>query len=149
MNREDVTELHYIVSIAHLESIMQRGILSKVRAKRYVQVSVANPEIQQRRAERDIPGGLQLDKYANLFFNARNAMLFEVTHPPVAVPAEELAVLRVHHSVLDRSGVVVTDINAAAGIRPRWHPVLKGLAVLDKGELFAEYWTGSDPSLAG
>lgn len=143
MNREDVTELHYIAPMANLESIMQRGILSNAKARRYSPMSVANPKVQERRAERQIPGGLKLHQYANLYFNARNAMLFQIIHPPVVTPDHEMVILRVHHSALDRWGVVVTEFNAAAGPYPRWREVTEGLAILDKTEIFAERWTDS------
>ena len=144
MNREDVTELHYIAPMANLESIMRRGILSNAKARRYKHESIADAEVQSRRAKRKIPGGLKLHEYANLYFNARNAMLYRITHYPIEAPAAELAVLRVDSSVLDLPGVVLTDLNAAADISPRWHPVETGLAVLDKEELFAERWTDSE-----
>ncbi len=144
MNRSDVTELHYIAPVANLQSILQRGILSHAGARRYLSMSVADDDVQARRAIRDIPGGLKLHQYANLYFNARNAMLYKITRSPVVSPANDLAILRVHPSVLDRTGVVITETNAAAGIHPRWHPVEAGLAVLRKEQLFAEYWTSSE-----
>lgn len=144
MNREDVTELHYIASMANLSSILRLGILSHQKAQRFEHQSIADAAVQARRASRDIPDGLDLHQYANLYFNARNAMLFKVIRPPVVVPAADLVILRVHPSVLDRSGVVITDINAASGISPRWHTVEEGLALLDKEQLFAEYWTESE-----
>ena len=71
-------------------------------------------------------------------------MLYRIIHPPDAAFPTELTILRVNPSVLDRRGVVVTDVNAAAGIRPLWYPVDEGLSVLDKEEIFAEYWTDSE-----
>lgn len=130
--------------MANLDSIMRRGILSRLKARPHAAASVADPHIRKRRAQRVIPGGLRLPQYVNLYFNARNAMLYRIIQPPAIASPTELTILRVHPSVMDRRGVVVTDVNAAAGIRPRWHPVDKGLAVLDKEELFAEFWTDSE-----
>jgi hypothetical protein len=144
MNRSDVTELHYITAMANLSSIMSRGILCNVKARRYGPTSIADPAIQERRANRDIPGGLKLSEYANLYFNARNAMLYRITHHPIEAPATDLAILRVDRAVLNLSGVVITEANAAAGLYPRWHPIETGLGVLDKEELFAERWTDSE-----
>ena len=144
MNRLDVTELHYIAPMANLRSILARGILSHRKAQRFRPQSVAEPSVQERRSTRRIPGGSRLHDYANLYWNARNAMLFAITHPPVQAEPEDLIILRISPSVLDRPGVVITDINAAVGTHPRWYPVEIGLARLDRDELFAERWTGSE-----
>ena len=143
MNRSDVTELHYIAPMVNLPSILRLGVLSHAKAKRFEHLSIADSEVQARRAERRIPGGFRLHEYANLYFNARNAMLYKITSPPVVSPPNDLAMLRVHPSVLDLEGVVVTEFNAAAGAEPRWHQVATGLAILDRDEIFAERWTAS------
>lgn len=142
MERADVAELHYIAHIDNLDSILDHGILSRYRAKRLLggsMKSIANPEILARRAERSIPKGLPLNRYANLFFNARNAMLYSM---PIkqGIPFRDIAVLRVDSSVLCLPGVVIADTNAATKKRPRWHTVEEGLSLIDKKELFAEYW---------
>ena len=128
--------------MANLPSILRNGILSHTMAQRYSPVSVADPEIQGRRATRKIPGGLRLHQYVNLYFNARNAMLYRIA-PRSEEPPTDLTILRVHHSVLNLPDVVITDINAAADIGPRWHTVEEVWGFLDEEEIFAEFWTGS------
>lgn len=54
-----------------------------------------------------------------------------------------LCVLRVNIDVLDLPGVVVTDRNAAVGVR-RFSPAPNGLAIVDRERVFAEFWTHSD-----
>ena len=84
-----------------------------------------------------------MDRYANLFFNARNAMLYRRINDydtEERVVPESLVIVRVATSVLDLPGVVITEINAAAGIEPRWHTVEEGLGRLDHNEIFARYW---------
>lgn len=56
MNRADVTELHYITAIANLSSIMKHGILSYTLADQLAHDSVAMPEIQEGRRNKQIPG---------------------------------------------------------------------------------------------
>jgi len=56
MNRADVTELHYITAIANLPSILRHGVLSHVLANRLAHDTVAMPEIQERRRNKQIPG---------------------------------------------------------------------------------------------
>ena len=143
MERREVTELHYVTPLANLASILERGIVCHGDATGLDHVSVASMEVQARRAARRIPGGLRLHQYANLYFNARNAMLYKIIHDYDAsrrVAPEALAVVRISPSVLDVAGVVVTDINAAADIEPRWHTVGEGLRLLDHTEIHAERW---------
>lgn len=144
MRRDEVTELHYITAIDNMASILERGILSHERSRRLRPRSVASEAVQARRASRRIPRGLPLHQYANLYFNARNAMLYRIINDYDAskrVPTEDLTVLRVSADVLDLPDVVVTDLNAAADVAPRWYPVEDGLPGLRTEVIFSERWT--------
>jgi hypothetical protein len=143
MTRDDFSELHYITAFDNVVSILERGILSHEAIRRLPHRSVASAEVQARRASRKIPQGLRLHQYANLYFNGRNAMLYKIINDYDAskrVPAEELTLLRVSTAVLDIPGVVVTDINGAADVAPRWFTVDEGIAVLEHSVVFAQYW---------
>src|SRR5882672_9673668 len=104
MKRADVKELHYITAIANVLSILQLGILSHTQADQLDHDSVAMPEIQERRKNKQIPGARTLREYANVYFDAHNAMLSKCRHRN-----NEICVLRVTPSVLDLPGVIVTD----------------------------------------
>lgn len=104
-----VTELHCIMPIANIRSVMARGILSHERAAKLPHRSVAMQPVQERRDSRQIPGGLRLHHYANLYFHARNPMLFKRLGE-----VGRLCVLRVSVDVLGLPGIVITDRNAAA-----------------------------------
>jgi hypothetical protein len=65
--------------------------------------------VQDRRDHKQVPGGLRLHQYANLYFHARNPMLFKRKDD-----AAKLCVLRVSVDVLQEQGTVVTDCNAAS-----------------------------------
>jgi hypothetical protein len=54
--REHLTELHYILPIENVDSILEHGILSNHRAQKIAHTSVAMEEIQARRALVTIPG---------------------------------------------------------------------------------------------
>jgi hypothetical protein len=138
MNREDVKELHYITAIANVSSILKHGILSHTRAAALVHESVAMPEIQARRRNRQIPGARRLHEYANLYFDAHNPMLSKRRDKN-----NEICVLRISQTVLDRPNVIVTDRNAATDM-VRFGNVAEGLARLDHKRLFAQYWTHPD-----
>lgn len=143
MNRDEITEFHYIAAIENVTSILQRGILCHESSRRLAHRSVASPEVQARRASRRIPQGLRLHQYANLYFNGRNAMFYRILHDyDVSRRArpEDLTLLRVSTDVLDLPGVVVTDINAAADVAPRWYTVDEGTAGLEHSVIFAQYW---------
>lgn len=138
MNRTDATELHYITLIETVPSIMQHGILSHTLADQLPHRSVAMPEIQERRRNKQIPGARMLHDYANLYFDAHNAMLSKCRNRN-----NEICVLRVNSDVLDLPGVIVTDRNAATDL-VRFRPMAEGLEHLDAARLFARYWTHQD-----
>jgi hypothetical protein len=104
-----VTELHCIMPMANVRSVMSRGILSYDRAAKIQHDSVALQPIQDKRDQKHVPGGLKLHQYANLYFHARNPMLFKRL-----AEAPNLCVLRVSTKVLQLEGAVISDQNAAS-----------------------------------
>jgi hypothetical protein len=139
MQLEQITELHYITHIGNVPSIVARGILSQRQAKKLGPASIANPEIQERRARKRVPGGLRLDEYANLYVCARNPMLYSLQNQ-----REEICVLRVDKQVALQDGVVISDRNAARDFA-RFSPAPEGFSIVDKELAFAEYWLNADP----
>lgn len=104
-----VTELHCIMPIANIASVLTHGILSYERAAGLAHDSVAMQPVQDRRDTKSVPGGLRLHEYANLYFHARNPMLRKRL-----AEADALCVLRVSTEVLRLEGAVITDQNAAS-----------------------------------
>ena len=168
MHRDEIKELQYITHIDNIPSILCLGILNHKKAQCVVPKTVSDEEVQARRANRIIPNGLHLHQHANLYFCARNAMLYTITHQrdipcesfqnktsPLfpehaiphqsAIPCEELAVIRIAPAVLDLPDVIITEINAAADIEPRWHAVANGLPKLDAGKIYVHSWNHPDP----
>jgi len=135
-----VIELHCIMPIGNVPSVLEHGILSHARAARLRHRSVAMQPVQDRRDIRSVPHGLKLHQYANLYFHARNPMLFKRKDE-----ASSLCVLRVSTEVLELVGVVITDCNAASDyVRylapPQWK-------VLDFEDIYAADWRHpGDPS---
>lgn len=138
MKREDVKELHYITPIENLPSIAARGILSHKRAERVEHLSVAMDEIQARRTNKVVPNGRPLHDYVNLYFDARNPMLYLRLDQHA-----EICVLRVDSSVAELPGVVMTDRNASSDY-VRFHRYPEGLRFIDSEVVYAEYWTHPD-----
>lgn len=141
MERSDLTELHYITPISNVASILNRGILCYASATRVEHDSVADEEVQERRSKVRVRGKTRLHRYANLYLNARNAMLYRRLREGCR---NDLCVLKVATEVLDLPEVVIADGNAASGYA-QFHSVEDGLAALREEELFADYWTHDDP----
>lgn len=136
MRREEIEELHFITHFTNVPSVLELGILSKRRARRLrvPPVSVANEEVQDRRAAVQIPDGGPLHSYANLYVHARNAMMY-VLH----ADHSSLAVIRVDPAVLDLDGVIVADRNAASGSAV-FRTAEEGIEALNADDVFAEWW---------
>jgi ssDNA thymidine ADP-ribosyltransferase, DarT len=139
MERSRIRELHYITDIANVPSILEHGILSHRRVERLVgpHVTVASPEVQSHRARKRIWTGSRsraLHDYANLYLDARNAMLYTLLRNQRG----DLTVLAVDPQVLDLADVIVTDRNAASAARFR--PAAEGIEALDEAAVFAGWW---------
>jgi len=138
MNRADVTELHYITAIANVPSMLRHGILSHTLADQLAHDSVAMPEIQERRRNKQIPGAGFLHEYANLYFDAHNPMLSKCRGRN-----NEICVLQIDPGVLDVPGVIIANRNAASNWTSFW-PVTDGLGVISRERVFARYWLHPD-----
>ena len=143
MERSQIQELHYITDMANVPSMLERGILCHRLATRTAKghVSVADHEVQARRAGKRIWLGRyyrRLHDYANLYIDARNAMLFVL----LQAGQGDLTVLAIDPAVLDLRGVVIADRNAAS-LAPRFLPSAEGIDALDEALVTAKRWTDS------
>ena len=128
-----VTEFQCIMPIGNMPSVMQHGILSYERAAKLQHHSVAMQEIQDKRDQKQVPGGLKLHQYANLYFHARNPMLYKRKDE-----AADLCVLSVSTAVTTIQGVVFADCNASSGYVRFLHPSQWNL--LDFDDIYAMDW---------
>ena len=128
-----VTELHCIMPIGNLVSVMKQGILSHEHAAKLKHHSVALQPVQDRRDRKQVPGGLKLHQYANLYFHARNPMMFKRKDQ-----ASDLWVLQVSTLVLALAGTVISDQNAASDYVRFLHP--RQWQVLDFDAIYAMDW---------
>ena len=127
--------------IENISSVLEFGILSNERAKVLRHRSVAMQQVQDRRDKKRVPGGLRLHQYANLYFHARNPMLYK-RRPEAA----SLCVLRISTDVQHDEGVVFTDCNAASGYVRFLHPSQARL--LDFDAIFALDWRHPNDEIA-
>jgi hypothetical protein len=141
-----IAELQYITPISNLDSILTLGILSHSEAKTVFHTSVANAEINSMRADKRLSSGKSIHDYVNLFFNARNPMLFRCfwDYDHGSNP-NALCILKVAHTVLWRSNVLVTDGNAAHH-RTTDAPLTAGSVMLDRRMVYAKSWNSASQS---
>lgn len=139
MNKNDIIELYCITHINNIPSVEKNGILCHKHAQKIKHSSIALEDIQNRREGKKIPGTKkELHDYANVYFDAHNPMLSRVRDKN-----DSICVLRVHKSILDIDGIIISDMNASR-YWARFEPVVKGLELLDKDEVFAEFWLHDD-----
>lgn len=136
-----VTELHCIMPIANIASVMQHGLLSYERAAGLAHASVAMQPVQDKRDQKQVPGGLRLHQYANLYFHARNPMLFKRLNE-----ATQLCVLRISPEVLTLVGTVISDQNAASDYARFLHH--QQWRLLDFEAIYAMNWKHPNDQIA-
>ncbi len=134
MQRNDLTEIHYILPIDNLASVLRLGLLSHNRMKRAPHNSIADEVVQERRKGVVVPQGRPLHDYVNLYFHARNPMMFRRKEQ-----WRTTCVLAVDVSCLDLPRVVITDRNASAKYC-LFKPAPGGLAVVNRELVFARSW---------
>ena len=137
---KELKELHYICPIENVPSIMKHGILCHKRAKALKHLSLADEVIQRLREKRPVPGGMPLHNYANLYFNARNAMLYRLLKE-----SWDLCVLGVSPDVLNLPDVVISDGNAASDAYTRFGRYPDMLSRIDWGAVFSRNWVDPCP----
>ena len=111
-----IDEFQNITLIENVVSILQHGIVSSVEAAKLPHGSVALQGVQDKRDAKRVPGGLALHEYANVYFHARNPMMYRRQDE-----APRLCVLRISTEILSIQGAVITDQNANTIYTVRLH----------------------------
>jgi O-acetyl-ADP-ribose deacetylase (regulator of RNase III) len=95
-----------------LASILETGILShnKIVEQGLTFEKIYNPEVVNRREGITVPDGRSLWDFANLYFQARNPMLFTVIRNN---PLDQIAVIGIDRKILERDDIYITTGNAA------------------------------------
>lgn len=137
MNR--ITEFHNIMPISNIGSVLQHGLLSHQQATGLFHSDVSMTEVQDRRDLKVVPNGLPLHQYANVYFHARNPMMYSRSHL-----ANDLCVLIVSRNILNIPGVVVADQNASSRFVLFMSPQEMNIYNLDLDLIFSESWLHND-----
>jgi hypothetical protein len=139
MRFEELEELHYITPIENMKSICSLGILSHEQAEKHRHKSVAKKEVQERRKKVVVPGGRPLHQYVNLYFHARNPMMFKRKELH-----KELCVLRISKDILSLPQVVIADRNASSEY-VLFTSAPDGLKYINSELVYAKYWHHDNP----
>lgn len=135
-----LAEFQNITPLVNIPSILEHGILSHAQASKLPHHSVALQEVQDKRDKKQIPGGLALHEYANVYFHARNPMMSRRRNE-----AHILYVLRVSTEILKISGAVITDQNAVSQYVKFSAP--DRLRLIDLDYIFAANWKHADDQI--
>lgn len=136
-----VIEFQCIMPLENIPSVLKLGILSHERAAEVPHYSVAMEEVQERRHLKHVPRGLKLHQYANLYFHARNPMLYKRKSD-----AASLCILRISIDVVNVADVVITDMNASSDYVRFLHP--SQMRFLDFDAIFATDWRHPNDQIA-
>lgn len=133
----EIDGLYHFTHVAHLPSVFNYGLRSHNNAHELdlVQHDISNPDVQDLRAQRFI-GGRPLHDYVPLYFNPRNAMLFDVFKKHTL---KDIVFLRLSRKLMLQKGVWFTDGNAA-NFPTLSYDSLDDLNKLDWECIRAEYW---------
>ena len=123
--------------MANIASVLSHGILSYERAAKLAHQSVAMQPVQDKRDKVQVPGGLKLHQYANLYFHARNPMMFKRKDE-----AAQLCALHISTDVFSVAGTVITDCNAASEYARYLAP--KQWQLLNFDDIYALDWRHPD-----
>ncbi len=116
MAYERINQLYYITHIKNLGSIRKLGILSheRVQADGVQYEPVYDEQIVANRKLMTTAQGKTLWSYANLYFKARNAMLYRVLFEKPVARTDEIVILGVRPDILNGERILITTGNAAS-----------------------------------
>jgi hypothetical protein len=138
---------YYILHINNLKEVLEKGIYShnKVLELGIKPEMISNSEVMELRKGRKIEGEKTLWDYANVYFQARNPMLWTIIKK---YGVENIVVLGLRPTIHNLEGVRIANGNAArlseTGIFPKSQ--LKEVFNSIRKELNFEYWKEGDDS---
>ena len=147
MKPQRVTGLFYITHIDNIPSLLEKGILSHEEiVSRNIQFKPIYDEgIVSNRRSIHTPDGRTLWNFTNLYFQARNPMLYRVLHEK---PENEIAVISVQPDVLGRSDIYISTGNAAHSSSDilNTSEMKKALRQIIRDTVGVEWWNDLDGS---
>lgn len=140
MRETELRPFGYICAVDRVVPLLKHGILSRQRAdERGIHVhDISDAGVQRRRQRKG------LHRFANLYFNPRNAMLYREIRTP---GLHEIAILEVNPSALWLESAMIVPCNAAIGDGLDARPAFEGLPILEAEEVYCRNWSDPDPDL--
>jgi len=113
--QSSIRQLYYITHVDNIGSILETGILSHeiIEKKDIPYQAIYDKEIVSRRKNINAPNGKNLWSFSNLYFNARNPMMYRLR---CEKNIEDIALLGISPYVLNLPNVILTDGNAACDV---------------------------------
>lgn len=122
--------------IENIPSVLKHGILCHILAEALPHKSIAMKSAQEKRSEILLPDKRPLHEFANVYFHARNPMMYlRRSH------AVSLCVLQVSPKILMIEGCWVSDGNAASRKYVRFYKPSEMDSKLNYDMIFARRWT--------
>lgn len=147
MKRSQIKELYYIAHVDNVPSILNQGILSheQIQTRNIPYAAIYHEGIVANRRDILTPDGRSLWNFANLYFQPRNPMLYRVLHER---SANDIAILAVRSTVLDRPDIFVATGNAASTSSDILHAaeVKKALPQIIRNTINVDWWNDVDGS---
>lgn len=142
----EIKSLYYITHIDNLHSILSHGILShqSIIDQNIEYRPIYDSEIVGHRKHKTAPDGRSLWEFANVYFQARNPMLYRVVHE---TNYKDIIILGVQPQVLNIPGAFITDGNAANN-PTNFFTYKDGIKVISRNWkiIYNEWWSQSDGS---
>lgn len=147
MKRRSAQQLFYITHIDNIPSILQKGIFSheRIESEKIPFTRIYDESIVSNRHMITVPDGRNLWHFANVYFQARNPMLYRVIHEK---SEDDIAVLGLRSEVLERPDVYITTGNAAHSLSHILYPMeaRKKLNEIIENSVELEWWHEEDGS---
>ena len=136
-------QLYYIAHKDNLKSILRNGILSHSCANTWwnrnwiiKKTAIYNEGIVNRRKSREFKGR-SLWEYANVYFQVRNPMLYQVIKEH---GAQNIVILQINSDIINSPDAGIADGNAASQNTTFFEDINEGLKMLDSALLEKGHW---------
>lgn len=125
--------LYHMTHITNLQSILADGLYSNKSAPSYVDIS--NKEVNSRRGRRDPIHNASIHEYVPMYFNPRNAMLYEKEREH----GEDIVILEIEQVAMLSAYTIFSEKNAASATC-RFSYSLEDLAKFDWMRINRKSW---------
>lgn len=146
IQKTGIQNLFYITHINNIVSILEKGILSheSIENNQLKPTTIYNSQIVDNRSRRIVCENKSLWKFANLYFQPRNAMLYSISKN---YPIYEIAIISIKPDILHEKDIWIATGNAAHN-DSEIIPIDEGVNILGqiKKETNKEWWSNEDGS---